>query len=677
MAGMLRDGWRKSLLIVPFLRAMALVLNTLRNNLLVLFGWLGVMALVVLLWSAGGAVVERVRLSEEIDRAGEADALFRLSYAIGQEDYAMFLALSGKGEPRRAVEAAQRTDEAMVAASARLSDHVQGAHEVALTMIATLRDGLTDRRAAAMAAMRGEDAARGGAIRRWRAFLDATYADLDSIRHELISEAGLPHSHTGSTGTLRHFTLFAMDAVLASRFSIERSLAEPAAEQSMLVGLGEASAVLRGAAALAEEQLLSEPDTSAYRLTGTVVVFLLSDYLEAEGKLLRALSEGRPAAAEAQHWRTCSETALRMLEEAEAALAGEASQRLATADRQINAGLALRGASILLVTALLISAIHMTLIRIVRPLERVHAKMLRLAHDDLTVEIKTRPRLAEIQAMYDALAVFKENALRRARMQAELARLNDRVVEANHAMTAELEAAARVQAAQLPAPCDLPGARFHAFYRPSRMIAGDTYDYVILPDGRTRLFQIDVSGHGAAAALVSVMSHIAVKSAVEAMPDEPLASVVSRINRDWNEDLPYFTMLLVEIDPAAGMARMVQAGHPPLLRLPRTGGVQPVGDGGMPVGALPWAEYEEWDCPFNPGDRLLLTTDGLTEAADATGTLFGEDRYMELLFRYGRQDVKTLFAGIDSALWDWCGTEAFDDDVTLIILEAKETSHAD
>lgn len=679
MASMLRDGRGKLALPWSFLRAMSIALNTLRSNLLVLFGWLGVTALAVLVWCFGAAVIERLHLAEEMARAAEADTLFHLSYRLGEEDFAVFRALVGTSEAADAEVAAGETDKAMVAAVAQLATHGEGTHAVALTMLAALSDGLATRRATALAAAGKDQTARQAALRRWRAFLDAAYADLDDIRHDLIREAGMPDTLTGGVGSLRHFTLFATDAVLANRFAIERAIADARERDSAaLFGLAEASARLGGAAALAEEQLLSEPEAEAFRVTEDVTAYLLTDYRLAERDVLKALVAGRVLRADVAEWREASEQAVQRLASAEAALAEEEESRFAVAERQVTAGLTLWGATILLVAALLTSAVRLSLHRIVTPLERVHAKMLRLAHDDLTVEITSRPRLAEIQAMYDALAIFKENALRRERMQAELARLNDRVVEANHAMTAELEAAARVQAAQLPASCDLPGARFHTFYRPSRMIAGDSYDYVVLPDGRTRLFQIDVSGHGAAAALVSVMSHQAVKSALQAAePEEPLVSIVGRINRDWNEDLPYFTLLLVEIDPRARIARIVQAGHPPLLRLPRHGALQTVGDGGMPVGALPWAEYEERTCFFQPGDRLLLTTDGLAEAADGTGTLFGDDRYLDLLSRHGRSDAQDLFAAIDAALWDWCGTEAFDDDVTLLILEAKETDHAD
>ena len=66
----------------------------------------------------------------------------------------------------------------------------------------------------------------------------------------------------------------------------------------------------------------------------------------------------------------------------------------------------------------------------------------------------------------------------------------------------------------------------------------------------------------------------------------------------------------------------------------------------------------------------------MAEAADMHGTRFGDDRYLTLLAQHGRAKVKTLFDAIDTSLWDWCGTEAFDDDVTVLILEAKEPAYA-
>lgn len=657
---------------------MATCKTTLRFNLLLIIGWLGVISVLLLLWMLVGVVGAHVSLREERQRAREMDAVIRIAFWLRQEDLAVVRCMAGDAGPMPPDVAARHTDRALAQAIGLFGEGESVLDARVVRGLDTLRDRLPAQRKGIDRA--GRAVVPDASLQRWRGFADEAYVQLEAMTHDLIRADGGRARPLAADASLRHFILLALRVSIAERFEIERGLLAQAAGKGFDAALGrsvrEASAQLQGAALLAEDQLLAGA-SAALTKAGAAAAFLTADYIAAGRRLLEAGASGPAPAEVVADWRRVSELAVDRLAEAEAALAAEAEARLGLAERRAVAALAVWGAALVLCAALSAFAVRFTLRRIVQPLERVHAKMLRLAHDDLAVEIGTRPRLAEIQAMYDALAVFKENGLRRLRMQAELARLNDRVVEANRTMTAELEAAAKVQAAQLPAPCSLPGARFDSHYRPSRMISGDTYDFVTYPDGRTRLFQIDVSGHGAAAALVSVISHLAVQTALQqAGPEENLVSIVGRINREWDDALPYFTMVLVEIDPRAGEARVVQAGHPPVLRLPARGGVQSVGEGGLPVGALPWAEYEVCTCPFLAGDRLVLATDGVTEAADHDGALFGDARFLDLLERFGRADLPTLFGRLDAALWDWCGTEAFDDDVTILILEAKESAYA-
>lgn len=655
---------------------MTLIYNTLRNNLLALFAWLGVMALGVLLWNLGTAVSEHFRIESEFSRGAETDALIRLSYDLRREDMATFQALSGETPLVSMAEASRATDEALAQTVAHLAEHGPDEHKVSLTMLSALRAGIADHRTRARAALKSARPDRDAALRSWRRYLDATYPHLEDLSHELLAESAKPGAELTQVITLRYYALYAFRALIANRFAIESAIRSDRPHAAHAVLLSQTSAQLRGAANLAEDQFLAEANP-AFRKIAFATGSLLTAYLPAELRLLNALDSGKLDAATLAKWRIASQKVVFHLTVAESALEAEAQDRLSLAKKRDHAAILLWGTAFALALTLLVSAIHFTLHRIVNPLEKLHNNMLRLANEELFIDLGSRPRLAEIQAMHDALLVFREKGQRRVRMQSEVARLNDRVVIANQTMIEELEAAARVQAAQLPEPCDLSGARFFAHYRPSHMIAGDTYDYVTLPDGRTRLFQIDVSGHGAAAALVSVMSHIAVKTALQqAAPTDRLSDIIGRVNREWNDRLPYFTLLLVELDPRRGIARVVQAGHPPLLRLPQAGGVETVGDGGMPVGALRWAEYEEMTCAFHPGDRLVLTTDGVTEAADPDGTLFGDDRYLGLLADRAKGEVKAIFDKIDTALWDWCGTEAFEDDVTVIVLEAKEPAYA-
>ncbi|AWB48993.1 hypothetical protein HYN69_11210 [Gemmobacter aquarius] len=335
------------------------------------------------------------------------------------------------------------------------------------------------------------------------------------------------------------------------------------------------------------------------------------------------------------------------------------------------------GALLLLAASLALALQRALSRRALAPLGEIRTRLAKLVAEDFSAHEPANTTRGDIADMHCALDQLSLDGRRRLAMQAELARLGDRVVASNRQMTAELEAAARVQRAQLPAaPCGFQGGTFHAFFRPSRVIAGDTYDCLPLPDGRSRIFQIDVSGHGAPAALVSIASHIALKQAMLSAPaGEALADIIARINRDWAEDLPYFTLLAVEIDPATATASIVQCGHPALLRLPATGGVEALGDGGLPIGVLPDASFSTLTCPFHPGDRLVLVTDGVTETADPDAQMFGDDRLRALLTPAPNGTaqpvpVPRLFDRIERALWDWRGSESLEDDITILVLEA-------
>lgn len=331
-------------------------------------------------------------------------------------------------------------------------------------------------------------------------------------------------------------------------------------------------------------------------------------------------------------------------------------------------------------SALLFAAVRWANRNIFYPLDHIRSRLDRLADDCANDRVDTvadhtlagTTAFADLSAMQAALDRLCHESARRSRMQAELARLGDHAVTVNREMAQDLEAAARVQRSQLPAgPLRFPGGTFHALYRPSRVIAGDTYDCLPLPDGRSRVFQVDVAGHGAPAALVSVASHIALKqSLLAAPPSEPLAAIIARANRDWAGDLPYFTLLAVEIDPASATATFVQCGHPAILRLPAEGGVEPLGKGGLPIGVLPDADFSAITCPFRSGDRLVLATDGVTETADPEARMFGDDRFRALLAADPKAPVSDIFHRIEHALWDWRGSETLDDDITILVLEA-------
>ena len=96
-----------------------------------------------------------------------------------------------------------------------------------------------------------------------------------------------------------------------------------------------------------------------------------------------------------------------------------------------------------------------------------------------------------------------------------------------------------------------------------------------------------------------------------------------------------------------------------------------MGKGGLPIGVLPDAEFTTLSCPFQSGDRLVLVTDGVSDAADPSGRPFGEAAFHALLETTRNAPVATLFQRLGQALWDWAGSEILDDDVTILVLEAR------
>ncbi len=309
-------------------------------------------------------------------------------------------------------------------------------------------------------------------------------------------------------------------------------------------------------------------------------------------------------------------------------------------------------------------------LRVVRPLEELNATMLRLAENDLSAPLPRHNRTDEIGEMGDTLRVFKANAIRRQRAQQDKEMLHARLKDAYRQLRRDLEAAAVIQSTMLPPPAILGDVRYRGLFRPSSLIAGDTYNVVQRSDGGVGFFQVDVAGHGAPAAMVSVASHQILSQALLTKPDGMhLEELVERINGDWPEDLPYFTMILGEINPRARRGAIVQAGHPHPLLIRSDGSVEPIGQGGFPVGMISTVSYERLEFAFDPGDRLLVYSDGLVEAEDAAGEQFSEGRLRQLVREHSRESTTLLLDQLDQTLRKWRGSERLDDDLSVLMLE--------
>lgn len=188
-------------------------------------------------------------------------------------------------------------------------------------------------------------------------------------------------------------------------------------------------------------------------------------------------------------------------------------------------------------------------------------------------------------------------------------------------MQAELAVAAKVQRALLPPlPAPLHGISWHAAMEPAGQVGGDYYDFFPLGGDRLCVVLADVSGKGVPAA-VFVSNTRAVLRAVArggATPAAMLGQVSEILMQDGRAEL-YVTCFVAIVDTLARTMVYTNAGHPPGLLLGPTGPARALTVGGPPLGLLPAARYDEERIALGAGDLVVLVSDGVTDAIDASG----------------------------------------------------------
>jgi sigma-B regulation protein RsbU (phosphoserine phosphatase) len=204
--------------------------------------------------------------------------------------------------------------------------------------------------------------------------------------------------------------------------------------------------------------------------------------------------------------------------------------------------------------------------------------------------------------------------------------------------------------------------------------SGDYYDFIELPSGRLGVVCGDVSGHGLGAALVMAQARALVRAFAATVDD--LADVMNLMNDFLARDMSsgrFMTLFVALADPQTGALEWNNAGHPPgLLYRAASGAVERLPSQGRVLGVFPGAGFT--DAPgvvLDVGDVLLLYTDGATEAADPEGRFLGEDGLAEVLLGLAGRDPAGILAGVRAALEAWTGRPAFQDDLTLVVLQRQ------
>ncbi len=244
------------------------------------------------------------------------------------------------------------------------------------------------------------------------------------------------------------------------------------------------------------------------------------------------------------------------------------------------------------------------------------------------------------------------------------------VEQAERLHAKELAQAAEIQRGLLPVTApQVDGVDLAGYNAPCRTVGGDYYDFLAYPDGRVGLVVADVAGKGMPASLL--MSSL--QARVQVLFDDPtdLAALVTRLNRIITANCPanrFITFFIGVLDPKTGELNYINAGHNPPLVAHADGSVDKLEGTGLILGILAKAAYQQGTCHLDPGDAVLLFSDGVTEAVRPnTDEEFGEERLAKVLAGLRDQSADSIIQCINQKVDDFTAGSPPADDITLVV----------
>jgi len=233
----------------------------------------------------------------------------------------------------------------------------------------------------------------------------------------------------------------------------------------------------------------------------------------------------------------------------------------------------------------------------------------------------------------------------------------------------EVEDAKAVGEALLPRTIpEVPGLEIAATSQPVRTLSGDYFDVIELGAGKVGLCIADVVGKGVPAALL--MSNVQATVRALAAPSVAPSDLVAKVNRSVHRNTTsgkFATSWYGVLDLSAGSITYTNAGHCPAILVRANGEVARLTAGGAVLGVFPDWSYEQATVPLAAGDRLVLFTDGVTEAANARDEEFGEERLVQLTAALRDRGAHELKNRVLQTVATFTGGRA-QDDATLVIV---------
>lgn len=266
----------------------------------------------------------------------------------------------------------------------------------------------------------------------------------------------------------------------------------------------------------------------------------------------------------------------------------------------------------------------------------------------------------------EILATFASHAA----VAIERARLTRALLERRH-LERELEVAREIQASFLPkkAP-QVPGFDLAGTAMPHQEVGGDYFDFIRISETRLGLAIADVSGKSIPAALLMAGFRMALLA--EIRNEFAIRAVMRKVNSLLHESTDrdkFVTAVYGVLDFRNRVLIVSNAGHNPPIVARADGTLEYIFDGGVALGVLPDATYEERPIALRPGDVLIMYTDGVTEAESPTIEHFGQMRLESAILTLRHQGAQAILDGLIEEVLAWCGDRGQSDDLTLMVVK--------
>jgi serine phosphatase RsbU (regulator of sigma subunit) len=234
----------------------------------------------------------------------------------------------------------------------------------------------------------------------------------------------------------------------------------------------------------------------------------------------------------------------------------------------------------------------------------------------------------------------------------------------------ELRLARSIQQAFLPKEVPtLEGWQISPYYQPAREVGGDFYDFHLLSGGRLGLVVGDATGKGVPAALVMSTTCGMLRAVSQALDSSSPGQMLEQVNEALVPSIPtnmFVTCFYAILDPGSGSLRYANAGHD-VPYLHRNSAAEELRARGMPLGLMPEMSYEEKEVVLDAGEAALFYSDGLVEAHDSQGEMFGFPRLRALIAEHGEE--RSLGDSLLEELYSFVGDGwEQEDDITLLTL---------